>query len=652
MGTFQLKTDLIPRGDQPKAIHQLTQGIRKGVKNQVLLGVTGSGKTFTVANVIAQLNRPTLLISHNKTLAAQLYSELKGLFPENAVHYFVSFYDYYQPEAYIPQTDTYIEKDCSINDEIDRLRLAATQALLERRDTIIVASVSCIYGLGSPKDFREMLVEVGVGEGCSRDDLLLELVQIQYERDDNELLRGRFRVRGDVVEIFPAYEEEALRIEFFGDEVERISIIDPVSGETKRRVERIFIYPAKHFITPPDRLELALIGIEAELQERLKELRKEGKMLEAKRLEVRTRYDMELLREVGYCPGVENYSRHLSGRRAGERPSCLLDYFPEDWLLIIDESHVTIPQLRGMYEGDRARKQCLVDHGFRLPSALDNRPLRFDEFEKLMPQVIFVSATPGPYELKTSERVVEQIIRPTGLVDPPIEVRPTEGQMEDLTREIKERVAKKERVLVTTLTKKMAEDLAYFINQQGVDVRYLHSEIETLKRVEILRDLRLGRFDVLVGINLLREGLDLPEVSLVVVLDADKEGYLRSSTALIQVIGRTARNVDGKVILYGDEITGSMKEAIRETSRRRRIQLEYNRRHGIVPKTVKKEVYEPISARPKEVIKEARIEYKVKKKDLQSVLEELEQEMKDAAMMLDYEKAAQLRDEIIRLRNL
>ncbi|HAV43511.1 TPA: excinuclease ABC subunit B [bacterium] len=654
MQEFKLVAPYEPRGDQPKAIKQLVEGVKKGLKNQVLLGVTGSGKTFTIANLLSQINRPTLIISHNKTLAAQLYSEFKEFFPHSAIRYFISFYDYYQPEAYIPQTDTYIEKDCSINDEIDRLRLAATQALLERRDVIIVASVSCIYNLGSPTEYCESLLNLKRGGEYPRQEILKRLIGIQYERNDYEFVRGNFRVRGDTIEIFPAYEEKALRIELFGDEIDRIREIDPITGKVISDRDEVFIYPAKHFMTSSDRLKLALISIEEELQERLKEIRSQNKLLEARRLEVRTRYDLEMLREVGYCSGIENYSRHLSGRQPGERPSCLIDYFPQDWFLVIDESHVTIPQLRGMYEGDRARKECLIEHGFRLPSALDNRPLKFEEFVNIMPQTVYLSATPGPYELEIADQVVEQIIRPTGLVDPPIEVRPTEGQIEDLIREVRRRIRRKERILVTTLTKRMAEDLADYLNRKGVNVRYLHSEITALKRVDILRDLRLGEFDVLVGINLLREGLDLPEVSLVAILDADKEGFLRSDRALIQVIGRTARNIGGAVIMYGDEITGSMGRAIDETNRRRKLQMDYNLKHGITSETIKKAIYPSVSpTSEKRIVKEARIEYKVKKKeDLPKLLTQLEGEMEEAAERLDYERAAMFRDEIFRLRGI
>ncbi|MEW5768341.1 MAG: excinuclease ABC subunit UvrB [bacterium] len=648
MSIFKLQTTHRPQGDQPRAIIALTGGVKEDMKHQTLLGVTGSGKTFTIANVLANLNRPTLVISHNKTLAAQLYAEFKDFFPDNAVEYFVSFYDYYQPEAYIPQTDVYIEKDSSINDEIDRLRLSATQALMERRDVIIVASVSCIYGLGSPKDYRELLCDIKPGEDYPRQEILKKLVNIQYERNDYDFKRGTFRVRGDTIEIFPAYEEEAIRVEFFGDEVERISRIDPLTGKTLGERERQLIYPAKHFVTTRDQIETALESIREELEVRTAELKSQNKLLEAQRLWTRTIYDMEMLREIGYCQGIENYSRHLAGRAPGERPSTLLDYFPHDLMLIIDESHVTLPQVRGMYEGDRARKECLVEYGFRLPSALDNRPLKFDEFESLIHQVIYVSATPGPYELKHSSQVVEQIIRPTGLMDPLIRVRPTRDQIPDLIKEIKQRVEREERVLVTTLTKRMAEDLAEYLHGEGIKVRYLHSEIETLDRVEILRDLRLAEFDCLVGINLLREGLDLPEVSLVAILDADREGFLRSEASLIQIAGRCARNVGAEVIMYADTITGSMKRAIEETERRRGIQQQYNLEHGITPTTIKKAVSYSLTPASTLAVKEEKKEYQAK--DWPSLMADLERQMKEAAANLEFEKAASLRDEIFRLK--
>jgi len=652
MSTFQLVAPFKPCGDQPKAITQLTTGIKKGFKNQTLLGVTGSGKTFTIANVIAEINKPVLVISHNKTLAAQLYHELKTFFPHNAVEYFVSYYDYYQPEAYLPATDTYIEKDSSINEELDRLRLAATCSLLAREDVIIVASVSCIYNIGSPQEYRDAYLFLEIGENFKRQEILKRLVEIHYERDDIAISRGKFRVRGDTIEIFPPYNKDrAYRIELFGDEIEKICEINSLTGEITSRSNRLLVYPAKHFVTTASRLERALISIEQELEERLTHLRGKNKLLESQRLESRTRYDMEIMRETGTCHGIENYSRHFDGRRPGERPWTLIDYFPEDFLLIIDESHVTLPQLRGMYEGDRSRKKNLIDYGFRLPSAYDNRPLKFDEFERLMPQTIYVSATPAHYELKVSEQVVELIIRPTGLVDPEIEVRKVEGQIEDLIREIRARVARKERVLVTTLTKRMAEDLAEYLSKMDIKVRYLHSEIETLERVEILRNLRLGEFDVLVGINLLREGLDLPEVSLVAILDADKEGFLRSEMSLIQVFGRTARNINGQVIMYGDEITGSMKKAIDETNRRRKIQIAYNEKYGITPQTIQKAIAESMVTTPKEYesLKEIKVKYKVKG-DVSTIIKELERQMYEAADNLEYEKAAVLRDEIYELK--
>lgn len=649
---FQLVTELKPTGDQPQAIESLTRGILSGYREQTLLGVTGSGKTFTMAQIIANVGNPTLVVSHNKTLAAQLYSEFKQLFPENAVEYFVSYYDYYQPEAYIPQTDTYIEKDASINDEIDRLRLSATSNLLSRRDVIIVASVSCIYGLGSPEEWENITLSLKKGEAKPRSSILERLIQMQYERNDIDFTRGKFRVRGDVVEVFPAYEETALRIELWGDVVERITRIDPLTGRSFKEMDKIFIYPAKHFVTTRERLQTAIRTIEIELEERLKELKKANKLLEAQRLETRTRYDLEMLREMGYCPGIENYSRHLSGRAPGEKPYTLLDYFPPDFLLFIDESHVTIPQLRGMYNGDHSRKKTLVEYGFRLPSALDNRPLRFEEFNRMINQVIYVSATPGEYELRRSQQVVEQIIRPTGLVDPKITVKPVENQIDDLINEIGKRVEKKQRVLVTTLTKRMAEDLADYLHEMGIQVRYLHSEIETIERVKILTDLRLGKFDVLVGINLLREGLDLPEVSLVAILDADKEGFLRSETSLIQVIGRTARHIDGEVIMYASEITGSMERAIRETERRRKIQMEYNQKYHITPRSIQKEIRQMIETSKKaeeitySVIREAKGKYA----DEAILVAELEREMMEAAKRLEFEKAAAIRDEIKRIK--
>jgi len=655
---FKLVSDFQPAGDQPQAIEELTEALLAGEKHQVLLGVTGSGKTFTMANVIANLNKPVLVISHNKTLAAQLYAEFKTFFPENAVEYFISYYDYYQPEAYIPQTDTYIEKDASINEHIDRLRLKATSSLLERNDVIVVASVSCIYGLGNPKDFKEACVYIEKGRTKAREVLLQELVNIFYERNDVDFSRGKFRVRGDTIEIFPAYLETALRIELFGNEIEKISEIHPFTGKVINSKEKIFIYPAKHFVTPRPRLEQALVAIEEELKERLKELRSQGKLLEAQRLEMRTKYDLEIMRETGTCHGIENYSRHLSGRLPGERPACLIDYFSSDFLVIIDESHVTIPQLYGMYEGDRSRKETLVEFGFRLPSALDNRPLKFAEFESLVNRTTYVSATPGPYELKKAKgEVVEQIIRPTGLVDPEVEVKPTKGQIDNLIKEIEKRVQRKERILVTTLTKRMAEDLAEYLLGKGLKVRYLHSEIEPLERVEILKDLRKGEFDCLVGINLLREGLDLPEVSLVAVLDADKEGFLRSETSLIQVCGRAARNVNGGVILYADYLTGSMQRALTEMERRRKKQIEHNQRHKITPKTIQKAVQEleEFNYRAKEkgvtLVREDGIEYAAKE-NLPRLIDQLNKQMQEAADNLDYELAAILRDKLIELNAL
>ena len=653
MNKFKLVSDYKPAGDQPQAIEKLTKGLMENRRFQTLLGVTGSGKTFTMANVIANINRATLVISHNKTLAAQLYSEFNGFFPENAVEYFVSYYDYYQPEAYVPQTDTYIEKDASINDEIDRLRLSATSSLMSRNDVLIVASGSCIYGLGSPSDYQELLVFLKKGDNVTRDDVLRRLVDIQYERNDIDFHRGKFRVRGDVVEVFPAYEETALRVELFGDEVERLSEIDPITGNPLQELDKIAIYPAKHFVTTQSKIENAISSILEELDMQLKKFRGENKLLEAQRLESRTRYDIEMLREIGYCNGIENYSRHLSGRLPGSRPYCLLDYFPEKFLTIIDESHVTVPQVRGMYNGDRARKEVLVEYGFRLPSCLDNRPLRFDEFENLVQEVLFVSATPDEDEIRKSGGiVVEQIIRPTGLVDPEIIVKPTKGQIDDLISQIRLRAERRERVLVTTLTKRMAEDLAAYLEEMGLKVKYLHSEIDALMRVRILRDLRLREFDCLVGINLLREGLDLPEVSLVAVLDADKEGFLRSQTALIQVAGRAARNINGSVIMYADTITGSMKNAIDETNRRRQVQLEYNDKYHITPKSIEKAVHEWIETGEEarelviSVTSETPEEYEV-----HTVITELEREMELAARNLQFEEAAVIRDKIKEFRN-
>jgi len=643
---FELVSDFEPQGDQPKAIAQLVEGLNSGKRHQTLLGATGTGKTFTIAHTIARVNRPTLVIAHNKTLAAQLCSEFKAFFPNNAVEYFVSYYDYYQPEAYIPHTDTYIEKDSSINDEIDKLRHSATSALFERRDVIIVASVSCIYGLGSPTEYREQVLSLRVGMERPRNEILRRLVDIQYQRNDINFTRGTFRVRGDVIEIFPAStSEHAIRVELFGDEIERITEIDVLTGEIIGLREHVAIFPASHFVTGKETMMKALRNIERELEERLAELRSKGKLLEAQRLEQRTRYDIEMMREVGYCSGIENYSGPLTFRERGATPYTLFDYFPDDMLLIIDESHVTLPQIRAMYNGDRARKEVLVEHGFRLPSALDNRPLTFEEFEKKINQVIYVSATPGPYELEHCPEVVEQIIRPTGLLDPVVEVRPTKGQIDDLIHEIQERIAKDERVLVTTLTKKMAEDLTDYMKEIGIKVRYLHSDIKTLERMAIIRDLRLGVFHVLVGINLLREGLDLPEVSLVAILDADKEGFLRSERSLIQTIGRAARNAEGRVIMYADQITEAMHKAITETERRRKIQIEHNKKYGITPQTIRKKVQDVIEATK---VAEDKAEYladaavsKMSKKERQRMIERLEQEMKEAAKNMPFERAAE-----------
>jgi excinuclease ABC subunit B len=654
--SFLLRAPYEPQGDQPQAIRELNEGIRRGDRFQTLLGVTGSGKTFTMANIIAAANRPTLVISHNKTLAAQLYGEFKSFFPENAVGYFVSYYDYYQPEAYVPHTNTYIEKDASINDDIDRLRLQATSALLDRRDVVIVASVSCIYGLGSPEDFRREMLHLEKGAAITREQILEHLVHSQYMRGDVELKRGTFRARGDVIEIHPAYEETALRVELYGDQVDRIAIIDPLTGRTVRVLSHAAVYPAKHFVTHPVRLQEGLRAIKEELAERHALFQREGKLLEAQRLKMRTEYDLEMLREIGYCSGIENYSRPLSGRRPGERPQCLIDYFPKDFLLIVDESHVTVPQIGGMYEGDRSRKQVLVDYGFRLPSALDNRPLRFDEFESLIGQAVFVSATPGPYELERSGGViVEQIIRPTGLIDPHVQVRPTRGQIDDLLEEIKKRVEVGERVLVTTLTKRMAEDLTEYLFQAGVRVRYIHSDIDTIGRMDILRALRLQKVDVLVGINLLREGLDLPEVSLVAILDADKEGFLRSETSLIQTAGRAARHIRGEVLLYADHVTGAMKRALEEMNRRRETQVQYNNEHGITPMTIVKSVEEVMrttSVADAAAMPEAEALLPARALDLgrEQLLELLEREMLEAAAREDFELAAVFRDRLDEIR--
>jgi excinuclease ABC subunit B len=638
-------------GDQPQAVNKLVEGLTRGYKHQTLLGVTGSGKTFTMANAIERAQRPTLVISHNKTLAAQLYTEFKEFFPNNAVEYFVSYYDYYQPEAYLPQTDTYIEKDADINDEIDKLRHAATRALFERRDVVIVSSVSCIYGLGSPEEYYSFVLSLKRGERYNRYNLLHKLVEMQYERNDVDFSRGKFRIRGDTLEIQPSYEELALRLEFFGDDLERIVEIDPLTGEVVAVLDSVDIYPAKHFVTSQDKLIRALENIKQELAERLKELRQQNKLVEVARLESRTNYDIEMLREAGYCAGVENYSRHLSGRPPGSPPWTLLDYFPEDFLMFIDESHMTIPQLHGMYHGDRSRKETLVEYGFRLPSALDNRPFSFKEFEQHVNQVVYVSATPSDYEYEHSQQVVEQLVRPTGLLEPTFEIKPTKGQIDDLIEQIKTRVAKGERVLVTTLTKRMAEELSDYLIELGIKTHYLHSEIVTLERVEILRDLRLGVYDVVVGINLLREGLDLPEVSLISILDADKEGYLRSKEALIQTMGRAARHVDGHVIMYADTVTNSMKEAIEETRRRRKIQEAYNREYGITPQGIRKAIKD-ITERVKAVAetKAPYVATPILKEDVARLIKELESQMRIASRNLDFERAALIRDRILDLR--
>ncbi len=662
MAKYELELPFGLSGDQPQAIGELVAGLERGDRYQTLLGVTGSGKTVTMASAIAAYGRPTLVMSHNKTLAAQLYGELKGFFPRNAVEYFVSYYDYYQPEAYVPSTDTYIEKDASINEDIERLRLRATSSLMEREDVIIVASVSCIYGLGDPREYRELLLVLETGQKITRRDVLQALVRIQYGRNDIDFTRGTFRVRGDVVEVFPAYDEQGIRIELFGDEIERITRFDPLTGQTIVRLQRTAIYPATHYVTQRSTVERALERIRLELDERLLELRGSGRLLEAQRLEQRTHFDIEMLLEIGTCPGVENYSRHLAGRAEGERPACLFDYFPEDFLVIVDESHQSLPQIRGMYNGDRARKSVLVEHGFRLPSALDNRPLKFGEWEELVPRAIFVSATPGEFELtKSGGVIVEQLIRPTGLVDPEAEVRPVKGQIDDLMAEIHARVAQRERVLVTTLTKRMAEDLTEYLQQVGIRVRYMHSDIDAIERIEILRDLRLGRFDVLVGINLLREGLDLPEVSLVAILDADKEGFLRDERSLIQTIGRAARNVHGKAIMYADRMTGSMQRCLEETNRRREVQRRYNEEHGITPQTISKTVEELMlstrvaDARSSEALRrgmrvaEPRASYAAEV-NLEEWSKILERQMNEAAAMLDFERAAVLRDELLEVK--
>jgi excinuclease ABC subunit B len=661
MPAFKLELPFALAGDQPPAIAELTAGLRNDQRYQTLLGVTGSGKTVTMASVIASYGRPALVMSHNKTLAAQLYGELKGFFPSNAVEYFISYYDYYQPEAYVPTTDTYIEKDSSINEDIERLRLRATSSLMEREDVVIVASVSCIYGLGDPREYRELMLMLQVGQRIPRREILQALVRIQYVRNDLEFVRGTFRVRGDTVEVYPAYEEQAIRIELFGDDIERISRFNPLTGETIVRLGKAAIYPATHFVTQRSTVERAVGLIRQELDERVRELRGAGRLLEAQRLEQRTNFDIEMLLEIGTCHGVENYSRHLTGRAAGERPACLFDYFPEDFLVIVDESHVSVPQVRGMYNGDRARKQTLVEHGFRLPSALDNRPLQFEEWQSLVPRAIFVSATPGDYELRQSGgTVVEQLIRPTGLVDPEVDVRPVKGQVDDLLAEIRERERCGERVLVTTLTKRMAEDLTDYLQQVGVRVRYMHSDIGAIERMEIIRDLRLGRFDVLVGINLLREGLDLPEVSLVAILDADKEGFLRDERSLIQTIGRAARNVRGRAIMYADTMTGSMRRCLEETERRRQVQRAHNEQHGIEPQTIRKSVEELLlstrvadareAAPARGRVAERRATY-ADEVNLEEWAKILEQQMREAAARLDFERAALLRDELLEVKN-
>jgi excinuclease ABC subunit B len=649
---FELVSKFKPAGDQPQAIEKIAGAFREGEPAQILMGVTGSGKTFSASCVIAEVNKPTLILAHNKTLAAQLYKEFRGFFPRNAVHYFISYYDYYQPEAYIPQRDIYIEKDAQVNENIDRLRLAATSALVSREDVIIVASVSCIYGLGSPSDYKRMMIRLVKGETIVRDDLLLRLVDIQYKRNDTSFERGTFRVRGDVIEVWPAYEEFAARIELFGDEIESLSLINPLTGVTLRKEEELYVYPAKHFVTPDERVRSAVEGIRAELDERLAVLKQEGKLVESQRLATRTRFDLDMLMEVGHCPGIENYARWFSGRKPGEPPYTLMDFFPDDFLMIVDESHATLPQLRGMFAGDHSRKVTLVEHGWRLPSALDNRPYRFDEWEKRVKQVLFMSATPGPYELeRTGGEVVEQVLRPTGLIDPLLHVRPARGQVPDLIGEIKKRAERKERVLVTTLTKRLAEDLSNYFREAGLRCRWLHSELDAIERVQILRELREGAFDVLVGVNLLREGLDLPEVSLVAILDADKEGFLRSETSLIQTIGRAARNVNAEVILYADRVTDSMQRAIAETARRRELQKKYNEEMGITPETVKTAIShgieEEIAARKltREVAGQ-----EVDELDKEEMIEELHAKMLDAAANQRYEEAAQYRDEIARLK--
>lgn len=652
---FQLHSDFEPQGDQPEAIKKIVNGVNEGKRHQTLLGATGTGKTFTMSNVIKQVGKPTLIIAHNKTLAGQLYSEFKEFFPENRVEYFVSYYDYYQPEAYVPSTDTFIEKDASINDEIDQLRHSATSALFERDDVIIIASVSCIYGLGNPEEYRDLVVSVRVGMEMDRSELLRKLVDVQYTRNDIDFKRGTFRVRGDVVEIFPASREEmCIRVEFFGDEIDRIREVNYLTGEVLRERDHFAIFPASHFVTREEKMKLAIQRIENELEARLTELRSENKLLEAQRLEQRTNYDLEMMREMGFCSGIENYSVHLTLRPTGSTPYTLLDYFGDDWLVMIDESHVTLPQIRGMYNGDRARKQVLVDHGFRLPSALDNRPLKFEEFEEKTKQLVYVSATPGPFELEHTDEMVQQIIRPTGLLDPKIEVRPTENQIDDLIGEIQDRIDRNERVLVTTLTKKMSEDLTTYLKEAGIKVNYLHSEIKTLERIEIIRDLRMGTYDVIVGINLLREGIDIPEVSLVVILDADKEGFLRSQRSLVQTIGRAARNSRGEVIMYGDKITDSMRYALDETERRRTIQETYNEKYNITPTTINKKIHDVISATvdndETNERQQTEVPKKMTKKEREKTIANIEKEMKKAAKDLDFEKATELRDMLFELK--
>lgn len=653
---FKVVSQFDPQGDQPRAIDELVQGIKDGKRHQTLLGATGTGKTFTMSNVIKRAGKPTLIIAHNKTLAGQLYSEFKEFFPENRVEYFVSYYDYYQPEAYVPSTDTFIEKDASINDEIDQLRHSATSALFERDDVIIIASVSCIYGLGNPEEYKDLVVSIRSGMEMDRSELLRKLVDVQYTRNDIDFQRGTFRVRGDVVEIFPASRDElCIRVEFFGDEIDRVSEINYLTGEVLKEREHFALFPASHFVTREEKMKVAIERIEKELAEQLEKLRSENKLLEAQRLEQRTNYDLEMMREMGFCSGIENYSVHLTLRPLGSTPYTLLDYFGDDWLIMIDESHVTLPQIRGMYNGDKARKSVLVEHGFRLPSALDNRPLMFEEFEEKAHQLVYVSATPGPYEMEHTDKMVEQIIRPTGLLDPKIDVRPSKNQIDDLLSEIQARVERNERVLITTLTKKMSEDLTTYLKEAGVKVNYLHSEIKTLERIEIIRDLRMGTFDVLIGINLLREGIDIPEVSLVVILDADKEGFLRSERSLIQTIGRAARNDKGEVIMYADKITDSMRVAIDETERRREIQMAYNEKHGITPKTINKKIHDVISATVEtDETNEAErkeVPKKMTKKERQKTIQNIEKQMKEAAKALDFEKATELRDLLFELKS-